>query len=104
MLLKSKHESDKITISVDGELDHHTSAILKQYIDNEVFINKNVSEIILDFKNLNFMDSSGIGVLIGRYKELSKKNIILSVKDVKPQVYKVFEISGLFKIIKLRGA
>jgi stage II sporulation protein AA (anti-sigma F factor antagonist) len=55
----------------------------------------------MDFSGVTFMDSSGIGVVIGRYKKLALRNGAVCVSDVKDSVKRVFELSGMFKIIKI---
>lgn len=89
----------KLIISLIGELDHHSAEEVRVKIDDEVD-KENIREIILDFEGVTFMDSSGIGVVVGRYKKISSKGGSFCVTGVKNGVYKVFEISGLFKIIK----
>ena len=56
--------------------------------------------MILDFAKVSFMDSTGIGVLLGRYKKVSENGAELCVKNVNRQIDKVFRISGLYQIIK----
>jgi len=54
---------------------------------------------VLDFDGVTFMDSSGIGVIVGRYKQISARGGKIMAIRVKPQVDKIFEISGLKKIL-----
>lgn len=56
--------------------------------------------LILDFAHVTLMDSSGIGLLIGRYKKLKEKGMRLFVKNVNPYVDKLFRMSGLYNIIE----
>lgn len=102
MLLNINEYDSTLLISVEGELDHHTSEIFKEQIDESIR-GKNYDKVILNMKKLNFMDSSGIGVLIGRYKILKSMGIELAVVNVNSQVRKIFDISGLFKIIRDEG-
>lgn len=80
------------------ELDHHIASEVREDID-DVLLNKQVKNIIFDFKNINFMDSSGIGVIIGRYKKISNENGKVSVIHTSERVKKIFELSGMNKII-----
>jgi stage II sporulation protein AA (anti-sigma F factor antagonist) len=66
-----------------------------------VLLNKPIKNIIFDFKNINFMDSSGIGVIIGRYKKISSENGKVSVVNATDRVRKIFELSGMNKIINI---
>ena len=50
-----------------GEIDHHSAAVIREKIDNTISFKK-PQHLILDFKNVSFMDSSGIGLVMGRYR------------------------------------
>jgi len=86
-------------VDIDGELDHHTADFLRDKVDS-VLEDTNIKIIVFDLKKLKFMDSSGIGVLIGRYKVVSQRGGVVAVTGVTPQINKIFEVSGLYKIIK----
>jgi stage II sporulation protein AA (anti-sigma F factor antagonist) len=58
--------------------------------------------VILSLKELTFMDSSGLGVILGRYKQITAKGGKIIVCDVNPSVYRLFEMSGLFKILSIK--
>lgn len=92
-------KSDKLIISLIGELDHHSAEEARVKIDDEID-KENIKKVILDFEGVTFMDSSGIGAVVGRYKKVNSKGGSFCVTGIKNGVYKVFEISGLFKIIK----
>ena len=93
---------DKQTLlcSIDGELDHHLSASIRETVDRKLKCT-NAVNIIFDFTNVGFMDSSGIGVIMGRYKltkMLGGKIIIIGAKQ---GTRRIIEMSGLDKIVKL---
>lgn len=81
-----------------GELDHHTAEEARSKIDDKIDREK-VNKLIISFSGVTFMDSSGIGVVVGRYKKLLMRKGIVSIAEVKEPVRKVFELSGMFKII-----
>lgn len=80
------------------ELDHHIAGEVREKID-DILVSKQVKNIIFDFKNINFMDSSGIGVIIGRYKKISGDGGKVFVINISPRVKKIFDLSGMNKII-----
>jgi stage II sporulation protein AA (anti-sigma F factor antagonist) len=92
--------NNKLIIRIDGDIDHHTCAEIRSQIDNEIN-KKNPKNIIFDMKNVNFMDSSGIGVVIGRYKLIMGNGGIAAMINVKPQIKRVYDICGLKKIIPI---
>ena len=83
---------------ISGELDHHTAQAVREKLDRAI-LKEGAVNIVLDFKNLRFMDSSGIGVLLGRYKLLKKKGGRIYVKNVGRQVDKIFTVSGLYQVL-----
>ncbi len=90
--------NNSLIIKLFGELDHHSSEYIKEKIDMEI-MRKNPQNIIFDMGNLTFMDSSGIGVIIGRYKLISANGGKTAIVNLKPQIKRVYEICGLKKII-----
>ncbi|QJA09480.1 anti-sigma F factor antagonist [Romboutsia sp. CE17] len=82
------------------ELDHHVSRPIREELD-DILMTKPVKNIIFDFENINFMDSSGIGVIIGRYKKISSEKGKVSVININSRVKKVFDLSGMNKIINV---
>lgn len=98
MYLKFEKRDDKLIANLIGELDHHSAEEVRVKIDDRID-RDDIKKIILDFGGVTFMDSSGIGVVVGRYKKISSKGGALCVVDVNRGVNRVFELSGLFKII-----
>jgi len=91
-------ENQVLFVNLNGELDHHTSEQLRSRL-NEVMNESEVKHIIFNLKHLDFMDSSGIGIILGRYKHLVKTNGTVMVIGMKPIVKKVFDLAGLSRII-----
>lgn len=94
-----KKMKDVLVVSLKGELDHHTASDVREYID-DMLDDPTIKNIVLDIKGLNFMDSSGIGVLLGRYKIVSKRGGKLGVVHISSHIDRIFEVSGLYKILK----
>ncbi|MEF2244898.1 MULTISPECIES: anti-sigma F factor antagonist [unclassified Paenibacillus] len=87
-----------LIVRLKGEMDHHTADAVR-YKMEEALLRGSVEHIILSLKDLQFMDSSGIGVILGRYKQVRGKGGKMVVCDVNPNVHRLFELSGLFKIL-----
>ena len=90
----------QLILKIEEEIDEHTTEKLRRKIDNEItrFLPR---KVIFDFSNVSFMDSAGIGMLLGRYKVIKMLGGQLELMNVNRQVEKVFEISGILKIIPL---
>ena len=89
---------DVLLVRLSGELDHHTADEVRQEIDQQLEKHRN-PHIILNLAGLTFMDSSGLGVILGRYKRINEHGGTLAVCSLHPSVRKLFELSGLFKIV-----
>ncbi|MGL5149587.1 MAG: anti-sigma F factor antagonist [Clostridium sp.] len=99
MYLKFDLNNDKLVVSLIGELDHHSAEEVRVRVDDRIQ-REEVKKVILDFSGVTFMDSSGIGVVVGRYKKINAKGGTLCVADINKSVKRVFELAGLLKIIK----
>ena len=86
-----------------GEIDHHTAGNVREKIDNTLMFKK-PNTLILDFKNVSFMDSSGIGLVMGRYRLLKSINPSsqIEIKNVTLQTKKIMELAGLSSIAKIK--
>jgi len=89
-----------LCIRLKGELDHHTAEKLRKQAESAIK-KYNIQHIILNLGGLSFMDSSGLGVILGRYKQIKEKKGEMVVCAISPTIKRLFEMSGLFKIIKL---
>ena len=98
MVLNVAKHDNSLVVYLRGELDHHSAAQVRKELD-ALLEDESITELVLDLGGLEFMDSSGIGVLLGRYKKLSARGGQLKVMNICRQVQKVFEISGLFKLL-----
>lgn len=88
-----------LVIHVNGELDHHNSVFIREKAD-EIICQDGIMNIIFDFAKTEFMDSSGIGVIMGRYKKVSGFGGMVGVVNVRKNVEKILLYSGLNKIIR----
>lgn len=98
MKVKAKQNGDNLIIYLDGEIDQSVAGELRVKIDDYLSSVK-VKNVILNMKDLNFMDSSGIGLVMGRYKKLRSQNISLFIAEPNVQIDKVMQVSGLYRII-----
>lgn len=89
-----------LVVKLAGEIDHHEAAQLRKewqrYIQRE-----GVIHVILNLAEVHFMDSSGIGVILGRYKEIIAQGGELVVCHVTAPVERLFTMAGLYKIIRV---
>jgi stage II sporulation protein AA (anti-sigma F factor antagonist) len=96
--IKLSRKGTTLIIKIMEDMDHHSAQYLRQKIDFEI-VKATVKNIIFDFSNVNFMDSSGIGVVVGRYKNIQKLNGKAAIVNANPKIMQIFEMSGVLKII-----
>ncbi len=90
---------DTVTVQLEGELDHCSADRIRASLD-ALIADQGIKRLVIDLKKLTFMDSSGIGVIIGRYRTLSRRNGSVAVKGANPTVERIFQMSGLYQIIE----
>jgi len=88
-----------MTVSLAGDLDEKNAKETREYLDKNIQT-YSFQTLILDMKQVDFMDSTGIGVLLGRYKKIQAMGGEICVKNINAQIDKVFRVSGLYQIIK----
>jgi len=98
--LTTEIRKDYMIVKLKGELDHHTSEEARKKIDKQYF-NNNLLNIILDLRELNFMDSSGVGLIMGRYKNCMNRNGKISIVSTNPYINRILKMSGLLKLVKI---
>ena len=98
MIVEVNYFKNNLFIRLNGDLDMHTVPEFKKTVSKELKKN-NFENLILFFKEVDFIDSTGIGAILGRYRNLKSKNREMILVGLRPQVKKVFELSGLLKLM-----
>ena len=88
-----------LTISMPKELDHHSAEQLRMEADL-LIDSYRVRNLVFDFSGTEFMDSSGIGVLIGRCRNMSYCGGSVKAQHMNDRIQKIFRISGLHKLME----
>ena len=97
-MVKSKVYDNTLYINIVGDLDEHNAVNVRKDIDNWIKY-ENYKQIIIDLSELDFMDSTGIGVLIGRYKLVKDKGVPIFISSPNKQVDKIFSMTGIYNIM-----
>lgn len=98
MQIISEKRGKVVNARLIGELDHHAAARTRERLD-ALLQDPSVMELVLDLGGLTFMDSSGIGVIIGRYKVLSGRGGKLSVMRVNDATDRILKMAGMYNIL-----
>ncbi|MBO5872782.1 MAG: anti-sigma factor antagonist [Clostridia bacterium] len=102
--MKINSTGEVLTVYLEGEIDHHSAKSIREEIDTAVEFNM-PSLLILDFSGVTFMDSSGIGLVMGRFKTLQKSGAKLNLSNLPPNIYKVMKLAGIDRLANIdKGA
>ncbi len=97
-MLKTKQNGRTLTVFLAGEVDHCASLTMRTEIEEQLK-NRNIDRLILDFSDVTFMDSSGVGMIIGRYKTMTARGGHVTACGLHPPVDRLFHMAGLHRII-----
>ncbi len=92
---------DILILRLKGELDDVSVVDLRLRISNYIDDYK-INHLVLNLQDLSFLDSSGIGFIIGRYHQLRKRNGDITISNVNSRIERIIYVSGLAKICKMR--
>lgn len=93
---------DKLTASLSGEIDHHNSTALREAIDGKV-AQTQPSELVLDFSQVTFMDSAGIGLILGRYRWMDQLGGGVRITHIPPRLEQLLVLSGIHRLVQVEG-
>ena len=100
MIVEFNKEDKQLTVKLTEDVDQHTVEKVRRKMDNEI---KGYSprKVVFDFSNIAFMDSAGIGMVLGRYKLAKMLNGNLEIINVNKSMKKIFDMSGVSRIINI---
>lgn len=96
MTLTERHKI--LVVKIIGELDHHYASRIRETVDIEIK-DKDIRLLVFDLSALDFMDSSGIGVIMGRYRVMKEQGGNVSVAGAKDSLKKIICLSGLAGVV-----
>ena len=87
-------DGDELTACLTGEIDHHTAAYMRSSID-AAFVRLKPRTLTLDFSGVTFMDSSGVGLVLGRYKKTRALGCTLALTGLSKRDRRMMKLSGM---------
>lgn len=101
MIVEFNKEDKKLIFKLTEDIDQHTVEKVRRKMDNEIkgYIPR---KVVFDFSNISFMDSAGIGMVLGRYKLAKMLNGNLEIINVNRSMKKIFDMSGISRIIDIK--
>ena len=98
-MLKYEKKRQTLMVHIGSELDHSACLRLKERMD-ELLRDGSVRRLVFDMSDVDFMDSSGVGFIIGRYKLMAKRGGTVAVVNADARINRIFEMSGLYQIVE----
>lgn len=93
-MIKLYNDGRRCTAALYGDIDHHAARRMREELDNVIALSS-PEMLILDFENVGFMDSSGIGLILGRLKAVQAYGGDIIIKNAHPNIAAVIRLSGL---------
>ena len=98
-MLQSIRDGNSVIVRLAGELDHYCAQTVRRELDMMIS-DRSVRTLVLDFTTLQFMDSSGIGVILGRYRQLRDRGGQVGVINMNEHIARIFHMSGMDRVIR----
>ena len=102
MTLTFSNKKNSLIMSISGEIDHRYAVRIRNEADRRIVTYPD-KHFIIDLTQVSFMDSSGIGLIIGRYKLIKSFGTTVSIVSSNPTLKKILEMSGIEKIIPIHS-
>ena len=97
-MVNSKLVGSTLYVGLNGELDESSAVFVRSKLD--ALIDKGgMKKVVVELSDLSFMDSTGVGVLLGRYKRLQSKGIPIYIANPTPSIDKLLNLSGMYGIM-----
>lgn len=93
-------QNEILTATLLGEIDHHSAVAIRGKIDDALYRDL-PRNLVIDIGNVGFMDSSGLGLILGRYRKAKELGIPLSVANPTPSVKKILSMAGIDRMIQI---
>ena len=100
MELTTQNKDGKMVVYLKGEIDHHTAAGVRDSIDRLISIHR-PQVFILDLEGVNFMDSSGLGLILGRYRKTKENGIEMFLCNIDERILRILKMAGVDKLIEI---
>ena len=93
-------KGDTLVVRVGGEIDHHSAVAVRVGVDEKIAVER-PGRVLLELSRVDFMDSSGLGLIMGRYALVQKYGGNFAVLDPSPAVLKIIRLAGMERMITI---
>ena len=95
-------DNNVMTVNLLGEIDHHGANLVRAQIDSQI-LSYNPQLVVMDLSSIGFMDSSGIGLILGRYRLIQTLGATLAIHGVDDRTTRLLKLTGISSILELKG-
>ena len=99
MTVRVEEKEGVLVAWLAGELDHHAAADVRETLD-KALNRKPARRVVLDMSRLTFMDSSGIGVVLGLYKKLKETVGSMAVRGLSDKMDRILKLAGIYSVVE----
>lgn len=99
--VEAAYSDNLLAIRVNGEIDHHTAASIRADIDREIYFYR-AEKVVIDLSGVSFMDSSGLGIILGRYAKIKELGGTLAILDPTPEIMKILRLAGADRLVTIK--
>lgn len=99
MELNGTRKGQRLTVKLHGELDHHNAERVRKALD-ALIADASIRELCLDLSAVTFMDSAGLGIVLGRYRNIHSRGGKVTLQGVPECVDRIFKMSGVYALIE----
>ncbi len=99
MTVRVEEKEGVLVAWLAGELDHHAAADVRETLDRALN-RKPARRVVLDMSRLTFMDSSGIGVVLGRYKKVKEAGGSMAVRGLSDKMDRILKLAGIYSVVE----
>lgn len=98
--MRWQESGGRLTVYLEGDIDHHSAAPIRSHIDTKLYLCR-PSELILDLSRVHFMDSAGLGLILGRYTKASELGVRFRLIDPSPHIQKILDLAGMERLVPI---
>lgn len=95
-----KRQEEILEFTLRGEIDHHSAVAIRTEMDQRI-LSERPKKTVLDLEEIDFMDSSGLGLIMGRYALMQRMGGELTLRHPNERLCKIFELANLGRIVKI---
>ncbi len=92
-----------LTVYLEGEIDHHTARSIRSRIDTKLFLTR-PDELVLDLSRVNFMDSAGLGLILGRFTKASELGVGFRLASPNRHIQRILDLAGMERLVPITMA